>query len=54
MKTEMTQKLKQQLILAMRINKQTEAGLSLRAGDRGFSPATFIGKQKKNTTKRNP
>ena len=37
------------------------AGLSLRAGGRGFSPATkrvapgyFIGKQKKNRTKRNP
>ena len=36
-------------------------GLSLRAGGRGFSPATkrvapatFIGKYKKNRTKRNP
>ena len=29
-------------------------GLSSRAGGRGFSPATFIGKWKKNRTKRNP
>ena len=40
---------------------EKESGLSLRAGGRGFSPATkrvapatFIGKQKKNRTKRNP
>ena len=29
-------------------------GFSLRGGGRGFPPATFIGKQKKNRTKRNP
>ena len=32
----------------------SKTGLSLRGGGRGFPPDTFIGKQKKNRTKRNP
>ena len=32
----------------------TKSGLSLRSGDQGFPPATFVGKRKKNRSKRNP
>ena len=48
-------------IYESKINKCMHTGLSLRAGGRGFfpatmsvAPATFIGKQKKNRTKQNP